>query len=86
MEPSNQNNICKIDFTINQQPQREADAMDRWRGAITKRVNSAALTYSRPFTDEQQRKHFMQGVAFGTKQSLLVVVASSKTQAKKRKE
>ena len=86
MEPSNQNNICTIDFTINQQPQREAAAVARWRGAITKRVNSAALAYSRPFTDEQQRKHFLQGVAFGIKQSLLAVVASSKTKAKKRKE
>lgn len=84
-ETENKNVLCKIDFEINHQPAIESDKWSRWQSELTKRVTAAGLRYSRPFTDEEQRKSFLQGVAFATRLICQLVIANARSSRKSRK-
>jgi|TARA_Y100001951_G_C11216441_1_gene226055 hypothetical protein len=75
---NNNNIICTANFDINQRPAVEAGEWAKWQDHITQHTNAAALRYSRTFTDEEQRKHFMQGVAYATQRVCAQVIAGTK--------
>jgi hypothetical protein len=75
---NNSNIICTPNFDIDQRPAEEAGKYAKWRKSITQDTNAAALRYSRTFTDEEQRKHFMQGVAFATRRVCGMAIAATK--------
>jgi hypothetical protein len=72
------NIICTAKFDIDQRPAVEAGEWAKWQRHVAQHTNAAALRYSRTFTDEEQRKHFMQGVAFATQQACDLVIAGIK--------
>ena len=70
MKNVNDNNICKVHFDVDPRPAQEAEAKAKRRAVVIRQINAAALRYSRPFIDEEQRKYFMRGVEFATRQLL----------------
>ena len=64
------NNICKVHFDVDPRPAQEAEAKAKRRAVVIRQINAAALRYSRPFIDEEQRKYFMRGAEFATRQLL----------------
>ena len=62
------NNICKVHFDVDPRPAQEAEAKAKRRAVVIRQINAAALRYSRPFIDEEQRKYFMRGVEVATRQ------------------
>ena len=64
------NNICKVHFDVDPRPAQEAEARAKRHAVIIRQINAAALRYSRGFTDEDQRKYFLRGVAFALRPTL----------------
>ena len=79
-------NICKVHFDVDPRPAQEAEARAKRRAVVIRQINGAALRYSRPFMEEEQRKYFMKGVALAVKQTMNLVESSSYAMERKLKE
>ena len=71
-------NICKVHFDVDPRPAQEAEARAKRHAVIIRQINAAALRYSRGFTDEDQRKYFLRGVAFALRPTLEAAESSNR--------